>query len=956
MTIIGSPYGVGFEFDEHGLWCSVVVGRHRTRIAIGEALATAPGAFSRPLPVFPIEGSALGLDAERLGLDPATGYEATQTLAGGRRTLQVFQGRWQQGGGLGDVDLILGRAMISLHLEQPTTWRITFPAGCHLETRGDQVVAFHNQGVVRLRPIHPLTVEPPGTVRLDLPAGDSQVEVWVENRPAYPVANTVILCTPTQMREAAVVATCTRQAPADRRYIPVLDLSLPPAAAEEFQAGNEKLKELLAELRQVEQAIQRQAAGLGGGSGGVVLPTGSAANQQVLADLTERHQTLLEEISALQDQVLGFASWSRHWQRLLRLIAAVAPPLDPAAQRIAILYPYPPPIIAALPPQAHKYLLLWDRLEEIPAYPPDARVTVIHYQNLDDLATRAWEALVGGRPPGRFTIPDDPRFYPLGVMRALDLGKPLSPRGRAGSENQLEAAMNQVNQNREGAEEIVVVEADGSVGSLSLALYAHHADRPLYVHPVSAPDQFVGQLGLIQENIEKEVLARSAGEAFRYISEHKQAFLQDQTVDARLRQLAQGVATLELPRAMGTPYAPALYIQMLSQYERAREAGIGTDFRYQEEDWQQDLGVLERIATSRVSNTIRKKARRARRVTVYTPGVPYTFVEGWQDKAIGHLVLEAPLMVLRGVLNQAITDPPLVLAEVLDAGFLDPLPGTAFTDRLDGPGHAVVYLRDSQASPAVLQMHARFLPVAAVLLHTQGTPRSVVLWAGPNQPREVLDLELEMNTDLLWGPLVFNHGYMSWLGLGPALLRAGARAFIAPLWSPESEPAREMALQTFSGALAGQPFAQALAAAQVEDVSTRRAYICLGLAGTALQPAPPDPVAGLDLVYSPTLTLLDMGLLDAAQDLYERYTDLAGKLQTDTTSTIELALRQAYYLLRRARRDDPILARQARERCREARDRLPAVANADTRRRLEECIAALEAAAQAVDESRSEIA
>ncbi len=955
MTVIGSPYGVGFEFDEHGAWCGVVVGRHRTRLEIREALGGDPRPLDRPLPALPLPNTALGLDVERLGLDPAAGYEAAQALSIGRREVQVFQGRWPEGGGLGDVDLVIGQARMSLHLQRATAWRITFPPDVHLETRGDQVIAFHGQGVVRLRTVQPMTVEPPCTVRLDLPMGDSLVEIWVENRPAYPVADTVILCTPVQMREAAVVATCIRSNPADRRYIPILELPVPPATAEEFQAHNEKLKDLVAQLRQVEQSIQRQATGgVGpGATGGVILPTGSTANQQALAELSERHQSLVEEIASHQDQVLDFASWSSRWQRLLRLIAAVAPPLEPASQRIVVLYPYPAAMIAALSPQAHKLLLLWEGLAEVPEYPADSRLTVIRYQDLDDLAAHAWAALVGSRLPGRFNIPDDPRFYPLGVMRALDVGKPLSPRGRAGTEDQLEAAMSLVNQTREGAEEIVVVEADGSVGSLSAALYAHHTGQPLYVHAASVPDQFLGQVGVIQQNIEKEVLAQAAGEAFRYLSEHKQAFLQDQAVDARLRQLAQGIATLELPRTMGTPYAPALYVQMLLQYERAREAGIGTDFRYAEEDWQRDLGVLERIVTGRVSKTVRKKALRARQVTVYTPGVPYTFVEGWQDKAIGHLVLETPLVVLRDVLSQAIADPPLALAEVLDAGFLDPLPTTAFADRLDGPGRIAIYLRDAQASPGALQMYARFLPVTAILLHTQGTPRSIVLWAGPNQPREVPDLELEMNADLSWGPLVFGHGHMSWLGLGPGLMRAGARAFIAPLWSPESDPAREIAIQTFAGALAGQPFAQALAAARVDDESTRRAYVCLGPARAALHPAPADAAAGLDLIYSPTLALLDMGLLDEAQNLYERYADLAGQLQPqDAASSIELALRQAYYLLRRAQRDDPILARQAREHCREAQDRLPAVDEEGTRQRLAERLADLEVAAQAVDEAR----
>ncbi|MBU1880374.1 MAG: hypothetical protein KJ734_15620, partial [Chloroflexi bacterium] len=573
------------------------------------------------------------------------------------------------------------------------------------------------------------------------------------------------------------------------------------------------------------------------------------------------------------------------------------------------------------------------------------------HTDLDDLADQVWAILVGGTPPGRFNIPDDPRFYPLGVVRALDVGKPLSPRGRGGSDNQLEAATSQVNRDREGAPEIVLIECDGSLGTLAAALYAYHGNLPVYTYEANNPEPFLGQVGLIQENIEKEVLAKSAGEAFRYVSEHKQAFVQDPQVDPQLRQLAGSLATLELPRAVGSPYSPALYVQMLLQYESARQAGLGTDFRYAPEDWQRDLETLERIATGHVSTAARKKAHRAQRITAYTLGVAYTFVEGWQDKAIGHLSLEAPLMVLRHVLNQAIADAPLTLTTVLDAGFLDPLPTTIFSDRLSGPASAVFTLRDAQATAVAWQVYARFMPVELTLLHTQGTPNSLILWAGPNQPREVPDLELELNLDLSWSPLVFNHGYLSWLGLGPGLVRAGARAFIAPLWSPDSDPARDIAIQTFAGALRGQPFAQALAAVQVDDASTRRAYTCLGPASAALHPAPADAVAGLDLIYAPILDLLDMDLLNEAQDLYERYTELAERLLGDEpVHYIRLALRQAYYLLRRAIRDDAILARQARERCREARDRLPSVSDEALRQRLQERVTALEAVAQAIDE------
>jgi len=58
-----------------------------------------------------------------------------------------------------------------------------------------------------------------------LPSVGSQVEIMVESRPNYDVADTLIVCMGQQLGEAAVLATCVRGKPANQgKYVPIIDV------------------------------------------------------------------------------------------------------------------------------------------------------------------------------------------------------------------------------------------------------------------------------------------------------------------------------------------------------------------------------------------------------------------------------------------------------------------------------------------------------------------------------------------------------------------------------------------------------------------------------------------------------------------------------------------------------------------------------------------------------------
>ncbi|CCH30518.1 tetratricopeptide repeat protein [Actinosynnema sp. NPDC047251] len=72
----------------------------------------------------------------------------------------------------------------------------------------------------------------PGGVAVALPAGCSEVHLTVTSAPVFDVADTVVVCRPDQVRQAAVVVSCL---PADR-FTPIVALHPPPLAEADYLA------------------------------------------------------------------------------------------------------------------------------------------------------------------------------------------------------------------------------------------------------------------------------------------------------------------------------------------------------------------------------------------------------------------------------------------------------------------------------------------------------------------------------------------------------------------------------------------------------------------------------------------------------------------------------------------------------------------------------------------------
>jgi len=988
ITTVGSTYGITWQFDGQGRWVASRVGRHRKALAVQEELMVgqtplALPPLSLPTPFSPLEESPEMAELRRHGLDPTSGCRVVQPLgAAGQatRTIELFQGRGDLAD-IGGVDILRARAKIGFVLEQPATWRLVlraepspqgeaFAGAAAQQDEGAITVRWPDRTLVRLvaaRPMHIAEAADGATITVDLPQGGTIVEVFVQSQPVYPVSDTVVIGLPQQMREAAVVATCLARP--DGPHLPVLDLPMPPYAPAEFEADNAQLVQKSRQLAEIEaQLAQAAGAATGPVPSELVVPGAPDTRQRRLEELLQRREALAQEMAPLQDKALAFATWQRRWERFARLVAALAPmgeaetggpaapdradrPAEPGRapdrQRLVLLYPYPAGLLAALPAEAEKIFFLPEELRPrlaewekslAQALPRSAIPTTIYYRHLEDLAHKAWARLADRPFAGLFTIPDDPRFYPLGVVDALRRGRALLPKGRASDRLNLaeiqdrlnEGASRQVDkgqvasrQGEDGVGEAVIVEADGSMDSLVGALYAAQTGAALYVNPAPNLDAVARKLEEIQRNLDKDELARLAANAYRYIGEHRAKFLQDPQADPRLKEQVAALSILELPQAVPTPYSLPAFNQAMLDYLAARQQQVSTTFHYEEALRQQDLADLEELVTSRVDGHLRRRLLKVPRLTVFTRGMPYTFVQGWGDKAIGHVLAEAELLVLRQIMGDAVARPPLSLVLDFDPGFF--LPATPEADqRLEQGGARLLRLRGREASATSLRFYPQVLPVEALLLNTHGDEQSLLV-LDETQGRLGVPLrqeQVELDDDFRWWPFVVSRVPLSWAGMGLACLRAGAQSYVAPLWAVPNGTAREVAAQFAERVLRGEAASESLVAIQSQDAA-RRAFVFIGLANSRFDvTAPPEAwLAALDLLAAGLNRLAEVGLVVAARrthDLAQRTVAEHRPALAGTLGEIALLLWTADSSLRLATANNPRPAEEARQRYQEA--------------------------------------
>ena len=125
----------------------------------------------------------------------------------------------------------------------------------------------------------------------------------------------------------------------------------------------------------------------------------------------------------------------------------------------------------------------WQKMTE--SVIPAERMETVFWKDTSDLATQVWRRVRGPQEPTFFTIPDEPAFYPAGLLDALRRGRALLPRGRAGAQVKLDDVVDKLNADIT-SDHVVIVESDSTVASLIGALYAYHNRRAHSDQPAAA--------------------------------------------------------------------------------------------------------------------------------------------------------------------------------------------------------------------------------------------------------------------------------------------------------------------------------------------------------------------------------------------------------------------------------------------------------------------------------------
>lgn len=874
MTLLGLHDGVALRFDEATL-SAIELGRFARTYELHETVDPEPGLLGTPHPYLPLETSLDMSDARFRGLDPYSGRQVRQPLAGGHRTLSVMQGQAAPGAGLADV--ILARARIDASLAQPIVWRLTAPSDVAWESDESGAEAYLGKGcTVRVSSTSPLAIQDGHTLRVDFPAGPSSIEIWLEASPPTHLAPAVVIASARQMREAAIVASAIGSS--ERSYIPIFDLEMPPASGESFQADNNRLGQLAGEIGQLEEQMRQVAQKGAQAPSGLVLP-GVKSAEQSLEQLTRQREDLLKQMDPLQQRVLAYANWSRRTTILSRLLASLTAG-SRESPHLFILAPYPVMLLQDWSVSAEMTLLAHESSTQqaaawqsaVGAALPDKAIDFVYWKDAQDLATQVWTRTHEQTQPAFFTIPDDPAFYPVGLLDALRRGRALLPRGRPGTQVNLEQIQDTLNAGNE-SEHAVIVEADNSISTLIGVLYAHHMGARLYVNPLPRLEQAFDRMRAITENFQREQLAALAANAYRYIGEHRKEFMQSQGADPQFKQVAAGLSVLELPVAVPTPYSDASFMQALTTYLTAQQAGAQQGYRYDDEQWSKDLHALEAEVSAGVSEYIRKAVGPTSRVTVFTGGMPYSLANGFEGKAVALVLRDvAATFILRHIAQAGAGQPALSLALTVDPG-LQPRAAPDIPELVD----RTIALRGPAASLTNLAMLASLVPLRSLLLHTQGSLDTIILSDARNQFVQVHADELAGQLQFGSSPLAMYSAPLGWLSMGLALLEQGAGGFVGTLWPVDDSTGEDAVRAVMTATLTkGQSPAEALAGLSTFDPRTSRAYVYLGTA-TAWPIADGDPVAGAPALYAIIARLAATGRAAPAGILYDRLRVLTGE-------------------------------------------------------------------------------
>ena len=851
MISIGSVHGIRFSFDA-GLLSGIHIEKHRKPIySVSEQFEATPSLFISPINQPHPMLRDLDVEWEQDYVpDISTFLRSTQELGIGKRHIEGFQYRKSEKSkrtGKKLTNSVIASLSLLFDLAENTTWQLVLSDFDEtLERESNRVLLqMQNNVTVEFESTETIEVELEifGThrnarIQVMLPQGVSKIQLKVSSLPVFDFGDTLVICRPDQLREAAIVMSCL---PADR-FTPLVTLKPPPIMEEAY-------KTLYREFR---RALRESMAEIGTELG---RDEGRSPEEWTEIDTTIREQW------RLQQELTPFRSWFKHNQMLSDILREIALKqvvflFQPEERDIHIFNPMADDSYQVQDMDSHRwedrFSLLPDGIHSIyflrnqKGIPNEvlAGDDYYYYSSLQELTELAWKRLgPTGQPPKKtFDVPEGSEaFYLLGLPCALRDKVPLravdTPAPRL--ENACQIANDGVN-----SDEAVLIENSGDATNVVGALYAHYRGARLIVSPLpnlSLVEQAVGSYGQKQEEASKALMYVSAyrerADSITELSNIEKSIIQSlpdaKDFDTEITEF-KGVAFLEAIR------------------------------RYLSGDWQSDaLTDIEAAVSAQVPEYVLSGVG-DRSLTVFTTGLPYSFVKkngvDWSDKAIGHIVSDASLIILSEIYGKGSVRSPITFNLIFDPGFFQTSETDDVLRMLEQHFTCSILLQKKTASLLSLQVLPTLLPLETIFFNTHGTDNAILLGDMP-----LMDYKITQWVTLNSRPIIFNNSCLSWIGVGREFIRAGARGYIGTLWSINAKLAADFARNVMQRLTKDNaPVSEAIRKTCVNP-STERSYIYVGTANACLDQWRDPALKGDKEYFLSALELLLAGLANLSE-------------------------------------------------------------------------------------------
>jgi tetratricopeptide (TPR) repeat protein len=779
MTVLGSSFGARISL-ENGLITRISLERHRkSAIRVQEQIGEATVAQLDEVIAYPEASYTPDVEA-RGQSNRVVSWYVRQTVNGlGDRKIEIREAPRDDK----STHELATRVILTFNLRQPSVWTMAIEGSTmrHSSSSGRLCADFPDAVTLEIEASDANYEDCDDRwfrCKVPLPAGQTTVAFTISSRPTYRFADTVVLCRPEQVREAAIVLSCLP----GEWYPPLIVLPRSPCTEAEYTAV----------YTEFEAARIKQMEHIGGEIG----------REELFENGPEKFLDLVVRRQSLQIKLAPFRSWLKHNEMIADVLGQVG-----FSRAVFLFEPRQQDLRTSaiglqnekdrfsqrrnafrLVPEETRILCF---LDHTAAASELGRPVEAHtYSSLAELSRLAWEMLGSNRAaPERFTeVPEDlQNQYLPALYRALRHAAPIRPVGESGQQG-LDLSSDDPSWN---SDEAVLVEEGGDASSLIAATYAHYRKAPLIVTPTI--DMTSVEAALANCETARERVA-------------KLAFASEPSQPSEEGELAKGRLARRMRRLIfGDWQAPAI-----RQIQDAVTSQI-------------PARVLENVGP--------------RRLTAFTVGVPYSFVHSgtvdWSSKPIGHLPGDASLIVLSEVYLEGAPRSPVTFNLVFDTEQFETSETQDVLESLARHFTHTILLRGENANTDALMSLGEHLPIESIYFNTHGNDQAILLDIAP-----LNDFQIPQWLTLNSRPVVFNNSCLSWVGVGQEFIRVGARGYIGTLWSVSAFSAADFA-RTVMNRLSTtvMPVAQAIRKTGIDQFN-ERAYIYVGTANGFLDEWP----------------------------------------------------------------------------------------------------------------------